>query len=104
VRNFIGQLVQLDPANLKQHRRREQKALCPIRKRDRNSDPVGAAVDAAFAGGYRLLLRQAIAHVLEASIGQGEPLHPMHARDANAAEVGKGRDPIAASPRASTRM
>jgi hypothetical protein len=37
--HFIGELVQLDPANLKQHRRREQKARCPIRKRDRNSRP-----------------------------------------------------------------
>src|SRR4029450_4111380 len=52
---------------------------------------------AAFAGGDRLLLRRAIAHVLETSIGQGEPLHPMHARDADAAEVGKGLDRIATS-------
>src|SRR5436853_4777490 len=60
-------------------------------------DPVGAAVDAACAGGDRLLLRRAVAHVLEASIGEGEPLHPMHARDADAAEIGKGLDRIAAS-------
>src|SRR5438128_5684049 len=59
--------------------------------------PVGAAVDAACAGGYRLLLRRAIAHVLEAAVGEGEPLHPMHARDADAAEIGKGLDRIAAS-------
>src|SRR5262249_57402339 len=52
--------------------------------------PIAVAVDAALAGGDRVLLRRAIAHVLEASIGQGEPLHPMHARDADAAEVGKG--------------
>src|SRR5262245_52448618 len=59
-------------------------------------DPVGAAVDAAFAGGDRLLLRRAIAHMLEASIGEGEPLHPMHARDADAAKIGKGLDRVAA--------
>src|SRR6266508_1764570 len=60
-------------------------------------DPVGVAVHAAFAGGDRLLLRRAVAHVLEAGIGEGEPLHPMHARDADAAEIGKGLDRIAAS-------
>src|SRR6516162_8367588 len=49
-------------------------------------DPVGVAVDAADAGGDPLLLRRAVAHVLEASVGEGEPLHPMHARNADAAE------------------
>src|SRR5262245_329037 len=43
-------------------------------------DPVGVAVDAACAGGDLFLLRQAIAHMLEASIGQGESLHPMQDR------------------------
>ena len=38
-------------------------------------------MDAAFARGDRFLLRRSIAHVLEAGIGDGEPLHPMHARD-----------------------
>ena len=54
-------------------------------------------MDAAFAGGDRLLLRRAVAHVLEAGIGEGEPLHAVHARDADAAEIGKGLDRIAAS-------
>src|SRR5262249_47196662 len=59
-------------------------------------NPVGVAVHAAGARGDRLLLRRAVAHVLEASIGEGQPLHPMHARDADAAEMRKGLDRIAA--------
>src|SRR5262245_11699591 len=60
-------------------------------------DPVGAAVDAAFAGGDRFLLRRAVAHVLEARIGEGEPLYPVHARDPDAAKIAERLDRIAAS-------
>src|SRR5262249_48844049 len=59
-------------------------------------DPVRAAVDAAFARAYRLLLRCAVAPVLEAGIGEGEPLHAMHARDADATEIAEGFERIAA--------
>src|SRR5262249_29416718 len=60
-------------------------------------DPFGATVDAAFARGNGLLLRLAIAHVLEASIRDGKPLNPMHAWDANAAEISEGLARIGAS-------
>src|SRR5436309_7865739 len=59
-------------------------------------DPVGAAVDAAGAGGDRLLLRRGVVHMLEAGIGERKPLHPMHARDADAAEIGEGLGRISA--------
>src|SRR5262245_37212700 len=76
--------------------RGNNRRLVPFANGVVSPDPVGAAVDAALAGGYRLFLRRAVAHVLEASIGEGEPLHAVHARDADAAEIRKGLDWIAA--------
>ncbi len=35
-------------------------------------------------------------HVLEAGIGEREPLHAVHARNSDAAEIGEGLDPVAA--------
>src|SRR4051812_35678873 len=69
--------------------------LIPVVDRIVAPDPIGVAVDTALAGVDRLLLHRLVAHVLEARIGDREPLHAMHARDADAAETGKGFDRIA---------
>ena len=59
-------------------------------------DPVDLPVTLPSAGFYHVLLRRAVVHVLEARIGEGEPLHSVHARDADAAEIGERLHRIAA--------
>src|SRR3954469_15062001 len=75
---------------------RNRRLLVPFADGIVAPDPFGIALDAAFAGGDRRLLRRAVVHVLEAGVGQGQPLHPVHARNAHAAEIGKSLDRIAA--------
>src|SRR5215469_12747018 len=46
-------------------------------------------MDAAGAGGNRLLLRRRVAHVLEPGNRERETLHAVYARDAHAAKMSK---------------
>src|SRR3984957_21116558 len=75
---------------------RNARRFVPAVARIAGPDPFGRAVNAAFAGSDQILLLGGIAQVLEAGIGERQPLHAMDPRNPDAAEIRERLDRIAA--------
>src|SRR3984957_19284644 len=75
---------------------RNDRRLVPAADRIAGPDPFGGAVNAAFAGSDQILLLGSVAQVLEAGIGERQPLHAVDPRNADAAEIRERLDRIAA--------